>query len=161
MLGHADWPSYYINPSSSTKENYSILQEGKETLTIGLDVDSKNQLRMLEKYFNSSKIGRTEIKETQHGYHIWIQKRAGIRQNIQTRLCLGDCKGRLEYDDIKIYFLKLPEWFDTLFEGKLTREGMKWHFEEDFNPLSLPFSSQFPAKKMGVRKRIHRKLVLN
>lgn len=124
-------------------------------MVIGLDVDGKNQLRMLEKYFNASKIGRTEIKETAHGYHIRIFKRASIRKNIQTRLHLGDCKGRLQFDDIKIYFLKLPEWFDTLFEGKRGRDG-KWHFEEDFNPLSLPFCSQFPAKKTGIKRRFHR-----
>jgi hypothetical protein len=127
---------------------------------IGIDVDGKNQLRMLKRYFNAQNIGRVEIKETQHGFHIRIFKRASIRQNIQSRLYLGDCIGRLQFDDMKIYFLKLPEWFDTLFEGKRNRGG-KWHFEEDFDPLSLPFFSQFPAKKMGVKKRIHRKLLLN
>jgi hypothetical protein len=136
-------------------------------LVIGIDVDSKNQLGMLKRYFNAQKIGRVEIKETQHGYHIRIFRRASIRQNIQTRLRLGDCIGRLQFDDIKIYFLKLPEWFDTLFQAKCTRDDKawnrqgKWHFEEDFNPLSPPFFSRFPAKKMGVKKRIHRKLVLN
>jgi hypothetical protein len=117
---------------------------------------------MLEKFFNASNIARTEIKETKNGFHIRIFKRAGIRQNIQIRLHLGDCKGRLQFDDIKIYFLKLASWFDTLFIAKCTRDNDawngqgKWHFEQDFAPLSLPFFSKFPAKKTGVKRRFHR-----
>ena len=61
---------------------------------IGIDLDSHNQLQLLKRFFNAKQIARVEVKQTQHGYHFRIFKRASIRQNLQLDIILEIAAGK-------------------------------------------------------------------
>lgn len=106
--------------------------------TIGVDIDSKNQMRLLKAYYNAGMIAKPlDVKETKHGFHLRIPKRTSLWRAIETRLTLGDCRGRLSFDELKLR-MGLAELCDTLFEFKKGKDG-KWHSEEPFNALAEPF----------------------
>lgn len=106
--------------------------------TIGIDMDHKNTLRLLKTYFNARMIAEpVGVMETKHGFHLRIPKRASLWRQIEVRLMLSDCKGRLAFDELKLD-IGLPELYDTLFELKKGRDG-KWYSEQSFNALAEPF----------------------
>jgi hypothetical protein len=105
---------------------------------IGLDIDSKNRCRLLKAYLNSASIARVEVYSTAHGFHLKIRKHAGIAKQMQTRLYLGDCKGRLWIDELKIA-AGLFELVDTLFEFKKTMQNRgRWNREELIEDMLAP-----------------------
>jgi hypothetical protein len=106
--------------------------------TIGIDIDHKNMLRLLKVYFNSRMIAEpVSVMETKHGFHLRIPKRTSLWRQIEVRLMLSDCKGRLTFDELKLE-MGLIELYDTLFEFKKGKDD-RWHSEEPFNVLSEPF----------------------
>jgi hypothetical protein len=108
--------------------------------TIGIDIDHKNMMRLLKVYFNARMIAEpVDIRETKHGFHLRIPRRTSIWRQIEVRLMLSDCKGRLAFDELKLD-IGLTELYDTLFEYKKGPDG-KWYSEESFNVLSEPFWS--------------------
>lgn len=125
---------------------------------IGIDLDNKNQFQLIKTFINASNIAKTEVSETQRGHHFRIRKRCGLIKSLMTRYNLGDCKGRQEYDEMKLR-IGLPEIFDTLFISKKKREG-HWHEEQQTDPLSLPFFSKMNAhlrrREKWQRKHMHK-----
>jgi hypothetical protein len=105
---------------------------------IGIDIDHKNQLRLLKVYYNAGMIAKpVDVKETQHGFHLRIPKRTSLWRRHEARLMLCDCKGRLAFDELKLG-MGLTELYDTLFESKKGEDG-KWHSEEPYDVLAEPF----------------------
>lgn len=105
---------------------------------IGVDIDSKNQMRLLKVFFNAKMFAEpVDVKETTHGFHLRIPKRTSLWRHHEARLMLSDCKGRLAFDELKLD-MGLTELYDTLFESKKGEDG-KWHSEEPYNILSEPF----------------------
>ena len=52
--------------------------------TIGIDIDHKNQTRLLKTYFNARMIAEpVDVRETRHGFHLKIQKRTSILRQIE------------------------------------------------------------------------------
>jgi hypothetical protein len=95
-------------------------------------------MRLLKVYFNSRMIAEpVGVMETKHGFHLRIPKRTSLWRQIEVRLMLSDCKGRLAFDEMKID-MGLIELYDTLFEFKKGKDD-KWYSEEPFNVLSEPF----------------------
>ena len=148
---------------------------------IGIDIDSKNKFRLLKAYFNSASIAEVEVTSTFHGFHLRIGKRAGIDEQMQIRLIIGDCKGRVWIDELKIR-AGLFDIIDTLFEFKKTadadgkifsakhKKALGWNREEKVeNVLAPPFWEPRVAlkrvrwkkwqKKQRLRKLAERRLL--
>ena len=124
---------------------------------IGLDLDSKNVFRLLKVYFNSTSIARVEVSSTRQGFHLRIRKRVGIMKQMQIRANLGDCKGRLEFDELKIR-AGLFELVDTLFEYKKPEKEKVWTKEESIeNVLATPFWEPRVALKRSRFKKWERR----
>lgn len=114
---------------------------------IGLDLDGKNQLRLLKAYFTARHMFpniRVDVLETGKGFHLKIWTVNDVDENIEVRRCLGDDADRLFVDELRRK-MGLEGWIDTLFSFK--RERGKVTREEPYNILSLPFWSRLPAKK--------------
>jgi hypothetical protein len=136
---------------------------------IGLDIDSKNVFNLLKVYFNSASIARVEVSSTRQGFHLRIRKRVGTAKQLQIRANLGDCKGRLEFDEMKLR-TGLFELVDTLFEYKKSptksrgfrsaqsgKDGV-WTKEEPVeNVLAAPFWEPRVALKRSRWKKFERK----
>lgn len=129
----------------------------KASFMIGLDLDSKNVFGLLKAYFNSASIARVEITSTRQGFHLRIRKHVGIMKQLQIRANLGDCKGRLKFDEMKIR-AGLYELVDTLFEFKKTGKDGVWTEEEPIeNVLAPPFWEPRVALKRSRFKKWERK----
>jgi hypothetical protein len=111
---------------------------------IGIDLDSKNRLRLLITYLNARRYGKVKIFETNKGYHILIERPWNPEENIILRQILGDDPERLDYDDLK-QRLKLIEFIDTMFEVK--KDNGKISREVEINPLSEAYLTQFSPRR--------------
>lgn len=119
--------------------------------TIGIDIDHKNQMCLLKVYFNSKMIAEpVDVRETKHGFHLRISKRTSIWRQIETRLLLSDCKGRLAFDELKLG-MGLLELTDTLFEFKKGKDGV-WREEEPVDTKTL-LSEPFWSRANGKHRR--------
>jgi hypothetical protein len=108
---------------------------------IGIDLDSKNRLRLLMTYLNASRYGKVKVYETKKGYHIIIERPwNNTNENMLIRQILGDDPERLDYDELK-QRLELNEFIDTMFEVK--KEKGKISREIEINPLSEAYLTQF------------------
>jgi len=107
---------------------------------IGLDIDQRNHFRILKAYFNAKAIcpgKHIAVVGTAHGFHVRIPTKVkDIWKIHQVRLLLGDCKGRLSFDELKLQ-MGLFELYDTLFESKKSGEE-EWNDEEPINVLAEP-----------------------
>jgi hypothetical protein len=125
---------------------------------IGLDIDSKNVFRLLKAYFNSASIARVEVSSTHHGFHLRIRKRVERIKQMQIRATLEDCKGRLEFDEMKVR-AGLYELVDTLFEYKKPQKDKVWSKEERVEKvLAPPFWEPRIALKRARWKKWKKKL---
>jgi hypothetical protein len=112
---------------------------------IGLDLDGKNRFRLLKAYFNALKLGKVNVYETEHGYHLKIEKALSPEENIQVRMILGDDPERLAYDELKLR-LGLTEFIDTLFTAKRHGDG-KISREFPINPLSEALFTKYTPRR--------------
>jgi len=91
-------------------------------LQIGVDLDTKNRFNMLKTYFNGLRLGETRVYETNHGFHVKIEKLVNVDENMEARRTLGDDIKRLEIDEKKID-IGLFRFVDTLFTHKKYPDG--------------------------------------
>ena len=127
-----------------------------------IDNDTKSQLRLLKTFINASKYGEDKVCETAHGFHHRIYCRDVIPKETERilRIMLGDDCRRMAFEELERRH-GITEWENTLFEGKLGKDG-KWHLEEPIeseNLLALPFFSRVVPKKLvpAPRKQWNRK----
>ena len=104
---------------------------------IGIDMDTKNRLTFLIKYFNARRFGKVLAFETLHGYHlhIWMQDRTP-EMNLHIRNIIGDCEGRMDLDYFR-YLEKQYDIIETMFYDKTV--GKEIGGEDLINPLSQAF----------------------
>jgi hypothetical protein len=125
----------------------------------GVDIDTKSELRLLMTYINASRLGKTTVASTQHGYHYRVYLDCSREKAMELRKQLGDDNNRIAFEELELH-RGITDWYDTLFVGKLGKDG-KWHYEETVeNVLTLPFLSKIkPIKKerKEVRKNEGRK----
>ena len=70
---------------------------------------------------------------------------------MELRKLLGDDSNRIAFEELELH-RGITDWFDTLFVGKLGKDG-KWHYEEPVeNVLMLPFLSRIKPIKKRMRK---------
>ena len=74
-----------------------------EKCPLGIDLDTKNQFKLLKTYFNARWIanklgGKVEVYETNKGYHIKI---VGVKTNLFHRLGLGDDPERIYLSELR------------------------------------------------------------
>jgi predicted ATPase len=118
----------------------------------GIDIDTKNELRLLMTYLNASRFGKTTVAETRHGYHIRVFLKCSRETAMQLRKLLGDDDCRIAFEELEIH-RGIKDWQDTLFLGKTDEDG-KWHYEESVeNVLMLPFLSRIKPIKKPLRKK--------
>jgi hypothetical protein len=122
----------------------------------GVDIDSKSELRLLMTYLNASRFGKTTVASTQHGYHYRVHTKFECSREtaMELRKLLGDDNNRIAFEELEIH-RGITDWYDTLFVGKLGKDG-HWHYEQNVdNVLALPFQSKVkPIKKE--RKEVRR-----
>ena len=113
-----------------------------------VDLDHASRLRLLSSYFNARHLfpeAPIKVTETGQGHHIRVfQAGIGVEDNLKIRANLGDDKGRLWFDEMRIR-IGLVDWVDTLFQAKF-KDG-KWSREEPCNVLAEPFWSKLPSRK--------------
>jgi predicted ATPase len=118
----------------------------------GVDIDTKSELRLLMTYLNASRLGKTTVSSTFHGYHYRIQLECSRETAMQLRKQLGDDNNRIAFEELELH-RGITDWYDTLFVGKLGKDG-KWHYEEAVeNVLMLPFLSRIKPIKKPLRKK--------
>jgi len=103
----------------------------------GLDFDFKdldvweNFYRFFKAYFELSQFGKTTVKETHKGYHIYCDADISPEAAITLRYYYGDDPIRIMYDEERIKYE--PTLVDTLYEEKMaikvTRTKDKIRFE--------------------------------
>jgi len=84
---------------------------------IGIDLDTKNRLRLLISYFNARHLfpGKDiRVYETKMGHHLEI---LGIKSNLIARMILGDCPDRLWFSEERMRIFK-RDFDDVLFNIK-------------------------------------------
>ena len=85
---------------------------------ISIDIDSENQFEFLKKYYNLSRFGKVKAFKTNKGYHLQLFKPfRTLREDMIIRQIVGDCSGRLEYDEYRIS-IECPDVVETLFYHK-------------------------------------------
>ena len=111
---------------------------------VGADLDEPSQYKLLRVVLNAKNIAwKIKIMETKNGYHIYLYftRPLTIEENITIRLYLGDCKGRLLYDEFRPV-----KWRDTLYQSvrkKPKEKKPRFEVEVDLkNILCLPFFSR-------------------
>jgi hypothetical protein len=127
-----------------------------------IDNDTKSELRLLMTCINAGKYGEDKVSATQHGYHHRVYCHVQIPKETERilRVMLGDDCRRMAFEELERAH-GITEWENTLFEGKLGKDG-KWHFEEPIESeslLALPFFSRVVPKKLvpAPRKQWNRK----
>jgi len=118
-------------------------------MPIGIDLDQKNMFRIIKVFFNAKSIcpgKHIAVTTTKNGYHVRIPSKIKDTWTIhQIRLLLGDCKGRLSFDELKLQ-MGLIEIYDTLFESKKSGDD-DWADEQPTNVLAEPmWNDRRPAK---------------
>lgn len=106
---------------------------------VGIDLDTKNRLKLLKTYFNAKRFSKAVIcYTTRNGYHVHIGiKNRSSQDNMHIRRILGDCLMRLEIDEARLR-IGCDDNIETLFHWKRTPDG-EVSREELMNPLSEPF----------------------
>lgn len=112
---------------------------------IGVDLDSRNRLRMLMAYFNGRLIGPTEVYRTGRGFHLKIRLELPCLARMNVRAWLGDDPEVLWWD-FKRHERGLHSWENTQFQFKQYRSG-RWTREELIDPLAEPFWQPRVARK--------------
>lgn len=89
------------------------------TNTVGIDLDSHDGYTFTGTYLNASRLGTVLAERTRRGFHIHITLSRPMRLDrvLDVRRALGDCAGRLEYDEFR---LRVGDYdsFGTLFTWK-------------------------------------------
>lgn len=114
----------------------SIITKMLSEKDLGIDIDSKNQFKMLKTYFNAKWLaenlgGKVELYETSKGYHIRVR---GVKTNIHYRCGLGDDRERIYLSEIRG---GIEHADDVLFQIKWGKENE--HKLDDDWILRLPF----------------------
>ena len=104
---------------------------------IGIDMDTKNRLTFLIKYFNARRFGKVIPFETLHGYHLHIfMKDRTPEMNMHIRNIIGDCEGRMNLDYGR-YIEGEYDIMETMFYDKQVYDERGG--EELIHPLSQAF----------------------
>ena len=95
---------------------------------LGIDLDSKNQFKLLKAYFNARLLGDVKLYETRKGYHIKVK----TRTNVFHRAGLGDDKDRLFLSELRggddvLFDYKDGRWVEELDDDWILRLPF-WHF---------------------------------
>ena len=94
---------------------------------LGIDLDSKNQFRLLKVYFNAKyvfKNAKIEIFETKHGYHVKVHvptniyHRCGLGDD-PNRIYLSELRGGIEWADDVMFDCKNGYWVEKIDERSL------------------------------------------
>lgn len=129
-----------------------MVQERRRDGRIAIDLDGDNQLKLLRAYFNALSLGLPlKIFKTGGGWHIRIYVKHSLEQNFNIRRLLGDDQMRLAWDEDRAR-AGLIDWIDTAFVYKWPHGG-KMTMEQEADPLTLPFWSHFPCRKLSKRRQ--------
>lgn len=121
------------------KNEFKSINRISKNHRISVDIDVDNQFDLMKKYFNMKWIvGNVISYKTGGGYHLLSEKRdRTLKQNIDVRRTLGDCKGRLNLDEDRLnaglgeYYTEIL-FYEKMHFGEITEEYI-------FNILSMPF----------------------
>ena len=85
---------------------------------LGIDIDTKDRKVMRVVLDNCREYGEIKVKETRHGFHIWIKlfKPVSIKNSFWLRFHLGDDSMRLLFDNMR--YINGSKNIDILWDNK-------------------------------------------
>lgn len=85
---------------------------------IGIDIDTKNEQVLDTILQNCRSYGEVAVKESKHGYHIWVKldKAISIKDSFWLRFHLGDDHLRLLFDTMR--YINGSKNIDILWNNK-------------------------------------------
>ena len=92
---------------------------------IGIDIDTKERKVLSLVLDNCRKYGEIKVKESKHGYHIWVKlfKPVSIKNSFWLRFHLGDDSMRLLFDAMR--YINGSKNIDILWDNKERKKIME------------------------------------